>query len=200
MKNLLYPVTHLVLVSQSVSRASLLSEMGIKVEIRPSDFDEKQKQYHNVSEMVTELAKGKMLSYINSTGYTDSLPALSADTVVYYEGKIIGKADNEDEAEKQLRLLSGQTHSVFTGYCLLINGEKHCGYDCADVTFMHMSAEQIKDFIESGDWKGAAGSYRCNGIFRKYIKSINGDLNTVIGLPLLKISEIIRNMQTFCNQ
>ena len=193
MVNYFNPIEKIVLVSQSESRAVLLKDMGLDVIIHPSHIDESQIKSHIPSELVTSLASLKMKSYLNSTYFTTELTALSADTVVCINNTILGKAKDKEEAIKQLNLLSNNTHKVYTGFSLYYKKMIFNNYDVSDVTFEKIDKRIIMEYIESEEWIGAAGSYKVNGNFKKYIKKIEGDLNTVVGLPIQKISEIIKS-------
>ncbi len=131
-------------------------------------------------------------SYMESKEFNPSLPAIACDTLLWFKGMLIGKAHSSEEAEKQIQMLAGQSHWVYSGYSLFFNGKVTSGWDRAKVTFREISPAELKTYIESQQWRGAAGSYHCDGLAKMFIESIEGDFNTVVGLPLLKVSDIIK--------
>lgn len=178
------------LASQSKGRLLVLTQAGYDVIPCPTDCDE-QGSWQSVAQQVEDLAVRKMQAFLASGKYEDrSVPAVSSDTVVAIGNKIMGKAHNPQQAAEQLKELSKATHTVYSSYCVCLNGKLYHGYDSADVTFKDIDS-LIPSYIESLEWQGAAGSYRLQGIGAQFIEKIDGDENTVIGLPLKKTEEIL---------
>ena len=123
------------------------------------------------------------------------LPALACDTLLWFDGKLIGKAHSEEEARAQLKMLSGKTHQVYSGYSLFIDGKLYEGYDHTDVTFCNITNKMLDNYIASMEWKGAAGSYRIGGLADTFISNVKGSVSTVVGLPLERISDIIKALR-----
>ena len=115
---------------------------------------------------------------------------LGADTVVYYNGKILGKAKTEEDALKTLSELSGKTHKVITGYALVGEFGIKQGFVETEVEFNTLSKELINEYIKSGLYKGKAGSYGIQDGF-PLVKRYKGSLNNVIGLPIETLKPII---------
>ena len=116
------------------------------------------------------------------------LPALSADTLVLFEDSLIGKAKNEDEAKRTIKLFSGKKQMVISAALLYIPEKEMIEVvDTAIVQFKKLSDAQIDDYIASGDWIGAAGSYRLQRNGWSIVERIEGDWTTVVGLPLRKL-------------
>lgn len=185
----------LILASQSPGRRELLEGLGCKVMVIPTDSDE----YHGgtVGKVVVEhLAIRKMENFKNAYG-VQSMPVLTADTLVGYNGMLIGKAHDRDEARYHMQLFSGKTHSVYSGFSLWLPAESTnppqivSGSDEALVTFREIGQEEIETYLENGDWNGAAGSYRIQGLANMFITSVLGDYATVVGLPIKAISAIL---------
>lgn len=180
----------LILASQSPARRSLLEMIGCHVTVSPTDSDE----YHGGvagAEVVRDLAIRKMENYLASVS-NPSLPVLTADTLIGYEGKLIGKPKHIGEARNHLLMFSGSSHSVYSGFSLrLPSGHLYSGADEAKVTFAALSPQDIERYLETGDWKGAAGSYRIQGAANAFIVDVSGDFATVVGLPLQAISAIL---------
>ena len=109
--------------------------------------------------------------------------------MVAYGNKILGKPKDEENAREMLSLLSGNTHSVYTGVtCVFISADgktgEHSFYEKTDVSMCPMSQEQIKRYIATGEPMDKAGSYAIQGRCAVYVRKINGDYNNVVGLPV----------------
>lgn len=184
-------ISSIYLASQSLGRRGILESQGLDVLVFPTDSDESG-HWDDPADMVTDLALRKLNSFIKSGNYQDkSIPAVASDTVVVLNGKVIGKAKDKEEAFEQLSSLSSNEHFVYSSYAVCKNGKIFSGYDRASVFFNDISA-LIPRYLEIGEWKGAAGSYRIQNLGKQFIKKIKGDINTVIGLPLEKVEQVIK--------
>ena len=118
---------------------------------------------------------------------------IGADTVVAYENQILGKPKNEEDARHMLLMLSGKTHSVYTGVTFVFidkdgrTGE-HCFYEKTDVSMYTLAEEEIDRYISSGDPMDKAGS------FAIHIKGIQGDYNNVVGLPVARLYQELKKL------
>jgi len=184
----------IVLASKSPARLRLLEENGFDVITCPTDCDEHITKALP-GDVVRDLASRKMASYRASSQYREDLPALACDTLLWFENSFIGKAASEEEARAQLMRLSGRTHQVYSGYSLFMDGHLYEGYDHTDVTFSDISNKMLDSYIESMEWKGAAGSYRIGGKADEFISNVKGYVSTVVGLPLERISDIIKALR-----
>ncbi len=185
----------LILASKSPARKALLEASGCSVVAIPTNSDE----YHGLiagKEVVHYLAQKKLDAFLQTYGPA-KIPILAADTLVGYNGKLIGKAKSEAEAKEHISLLAGQTHSVFSGFSLWFPPSAHreaqhmSGSDETLVTFRNIDAEELITYIASNDWLGAAGSYRIQGLANSFIIDVKGDYATVVGLPIRAISAIL---------
>ncbi|MDT4762866.1 Maf family protein [Sphaerochaeta sp. PS] len=179
----------LVLASQSVARKRLLQEMGLEVSIEPTQCDESH-QEGDPAKAVHLLAKRKLQAYL-STHAKVAVPILTCDTLVWCDGKLIGKPSCRQEAKEQLLLFSNKSQEVHSGWALWFNNRVYDGVDSATVLFKDLDEQQIERYLDLGEWEGAAGSYRIQERGKELVSKVEGDLNTVIGLPLLQISEIL---------
>ena len=124
---------------------------------------------------------------------------IGADTVVAYENQILGKPKDEEDARRMLSMLSGKTHSVYTGVTFVFidkagrTGE-HCFYEKTDVSMYTLTEEEIDRYISSGDPMDKAGSYGIQGRFAIHIKGIHGDYNNVVGLPVARLYQELRKL------
>ncbi len=182
----------LILASRSPARKQLLEELGILVEVSPTDSDE----YHGGLaglEVVHDLARRKLEHYL-AKHPEPALPVLAADTLVGLDGFLLGKPLDACEAGRHIMLLSGRSHSVYSGFALYLPLPANTmlsGSDEAVVTFRGISPDECSRYLASGDWQGAAGSYRIQGKAQQFITSVRGDIATVVGLPLQAISAIL---------
>ena len=116
---------------------------------------------------------------------------IGADTIVSYEGKILGKPSDPEAAVKMLSMLQGNTHQVYTGVTVLVREEEnwkvHTFHECTDVIFYPVTKEEIAEYVNSKDPMDKAGSYGIQGAWGAYVKGIRGDYNNVVGLPVARL-------------
>ncbi len=133
---------------------------------------------------------------------------VGADTVVAHGGEILGKPSDREDAIRMLRALSGDTHEVYTGvtFCYSLQGEQkiHTFYEKTEVVFFSMSEEEILDYVDSPvsgpdgqgqchfEWEDKAGSYAVQGRFAKHIKGLSGDYYNVVGLPVGRLYQELK--------
>ncbi len=184
----------LVLASQSPNRRLTLVECGIEVITRPQDIWEIC-GLTNPPDVVTELSRQKMESYLKSELFNPDIIAVAADTLVSLDGKLLGKPKDEKEARDMYSEMSGRWHDVFSGMSVYIPGRD--GFvmvnDKSSVKFLDLSEEQIDWYISTGDYKGAAGGYRIQRSGYKLIDEIDGSFSNVIGVPLERLAEVLEN-------
>ena len=188
----------IILASMSIDRKEILKRAGISFEIFAPDVNENEykKKISDPILLVKELAKAKALNVKKklSNGKKD-LIIISADTIVEFQGKIIGKANNEEDAFIMLKFLKNQTHNLITGIAITeIGSEKLIvDYEISKVCFSDLSDEEIHSYINTGEWKGRAGSYSIRDKASIFVKYINGSSSNVIGLPMYKVFNILKN-------
>lgn len=189
----------IILGSASPRRKELLERMGLAFEVIPSKGEEIITK-KLPSEVVTELAQQKANVVLHELSGNDLL-IIGADTIVAYGHQILGKPADEEDAYRMLHTLSGKTHQVYTGVCLLRirpDGQtEHLFYEKTDVTFYPMTDREIWEYIRTGDPMDKAGSYGIQGVFGKYVREIHGDYNNVVGLP---IARLYQEMKVFCSE
>ena len=116
---------------------------------------------------------------------------IGADTIVSFQGKILGKPSDEKDAEETLKKLQGNTHQVYTGVTFLIktvNGwVQHSFYECTDVTFYPVDEGEILQYVKTREPMDKAGSYAIQGLWAVHVKGICGDYNNVVGLPVARV-------------
>lgn len=121
---------------------------------------------------------------------------IGADTIVSHEGKILGKPKDEADAIAMLSALSGNSHEVYTGVtiCFRKNGKdrRHTFYEKTEVAFYPMSEKEIAEYVASGDSADKAGAYGIQGRFAAFVREIHGDYNNVVGLPVGRLYQELK--------
>jgi len=188
-------VKKIILASASVARKQILEQAGFSVIVKPTDAFEGNDVKHP-EEMVRYLAQHKLDIFKKQTSNWNELlvPVITADTIVLCREGILGKPEGEDSAKQMLQKLSGSTHSVFTGFSILLPGitESVSGFEAADVSFFSLSSAYIDNYLKTNEWKNAAGAYKVQGEGLRLISSIKGSYFTIAGLPIHQISGILR--------
>ncbi|MGI6007440.1 MAG: Maf family protein [Ruminococcus sp.] len=178
----------IILASQSPRRKELLAQIGLEFEILPSGEEEKINT-KDPAEAVRMLSRQKAAD-VSRKAAGDCL-VIGADTVVAYDGQILGKPADEKDAAAMLRLLQGKTHSVYTGVTLLHreDGQERAVTFSEEtrVTFYPMTEEEIQNYINSGEPMDKAGAYGIQGLAAAFVKKISGDYNNVVGLPVGRV-------------
>ncbi|EKD27438.1 MAG: hypothetical protein ACD_79C00721G0003 [uncultured bacterium] len=116
---------------------------------------------------------------------------ISSDTIVILNNKEYGKPEHEDEAFAFLKELSGQTHEVYSSYCVLNNAHEFTGFDVSEVTFKHLSDEEIRNYIERIHVLDKAGAYAIQEEGKDIVEKLEGSYYTVMGLPIERIQNIL---------
>lgn len=182
----------LVLASASPRRREILTEAGIPHIVRPADFDETVFDGVEPRLLVQLLAAGKAAAAAESPGEW----LLGADTVVSLEGQVLGKPKDEAEAFRMLSGLSGKTHYVYTGVALLCADTGRMKTVCEEtaVTFRHLSEEEIRTYIATGEPMDKAGAYGIQGKGGALVEKTEGDFQNVVGLPLCAVRHLMKEM------
>ncbi len=190
----------IVLASKSPRRHELLSMVGIEHEVITSDCDENI-EYKGPSDMVCRLSELKAQSVADllkedKNAAKEEHIVIGSDTIVYYDGEVLGKPKDEMDAFRMLSELSGNTHSVFTGVTIIRTSDHKTEtfYEETKVTFYAVSEDEIRDYIATKDPLDKAGSYGVQGLGAFLVKRIEGDYFTVVGLPL---AHLIQSLKAF---
>ena len=181
----------LVLASASPRRLDLLKQIGVVPDkIVPADIDEVPAKQELPAPLVERLARSK--AEVVHGMETGSL-ILAADTVVACGRRVLGKPKDAGEAEKYLTLLSGRRHRVFGGVCV-IDGKAVCRTRVAMTTvqFKSLTAQEIRAYLESGEWHDKAGAYAIQGVAGCFVKRLSGSYPNVVGLPLYETVNLLR--------
>ena len=182
----------IILASKSPRRREILENTKVRFSVKESQIDEIIKVNESPKETVMRLAYEKALDVASSN--KDSL-VIGADTIVVINEQILGKPKNEEEAYNMIKLLSGKTHYVITGFALINLSLNKKVVDCevSQVTFKELSKECIKDYINTKESLDKAGAYGIQGYGGLLVKNIQGDYFNIVGLPISKISDCLKD-------
>jgi septum formation protein len=178
--------TPIYLASKSPRRRKLLKQLNLKFQSFSVDMDEKIHPNEKPSSTVKRLSKEKL--ELAKTKIKKGI-IITADTIVVLDHHILGKPKNKKDAFRILKILSGKTHIVYTGYSVFnsINKKTICEFEKTEVTFRDLTDEEIIDYINGGSPMDKAGAYGIQDDFGAvFIKKINGCYYNVVGLPLAK--------------
>ncbi|GLQ36780.1 Maf-like protein R00615 [Rhizobium albus] len=179
----------LILASGSPRRVELLAQAGIEPDkLMPMEIDETPAKSEHPRSLARRLSKEKAeaaRAAIVSDPALKSHFILSADTVVSVGRRSIGKPERVDEASNALYLLSGRSHRVFTGVCVITpSGKLRQTIVETRVRFKRLSTVEIDSYLASGQWRGKAGGYAIQGFAGAFVVKLVGSYTNVVGLPL----------------
>jgi septum formation protein len=197
----------IVLASASPRRQKLLRNAGIPFVVHPADIDEKLLAGEAPHDCAQRLAREKALAVFQSRPQDC---VLGADTIVVIDDVILGKPRDAGDALRMLRLLSGRTHAVITGVCVVgpvgsknkstsVNDDRRVvaaferiAFETTLVTMCEVSDEEIRDYVVTGEPMDKAGAYGIQGIASRWISRIEGDYSNVVGLPVALVYRVLR--------
>ena len=180
----------LILASASPRRKSLLAQIGVVPDdIVPADIDETPSAGETPQPHAGRLAIGK--AKVIAAAYPDAF-VLAADTVVGVGRRILPKAEDLASAKYCLDLISGRSHRVFTGVCLISPEGKVISKTVETrLKMKRLSSVEMKTYLESGEWDGKAGGYGIQGMAEAYISQIIGSYSNVVGLPVYETRNML---------
>ncbi len=187
----------LLLGSQSPRRLEILRTVGVPVEVFAVDVDEQLLPAERPDAMATRLARQKgaaVLYAINRAGqWRDGRWVLCADTIVHIGGELMGKPRDDDDARRMLRLLSGRTHHVTTGF--VVHGadafDAPAYAETTAVTFRTLSEDEVRRYVATGEGRDKAGGYGVQGLAGAFVERIEGSYHNVVGLPVHRVVEVL---------
>jgi septum formation protein len=188
----------IVLASASPRRQELLRDAGIPFTVQPADINESPRAGESPRDCAQRLAWEKALTVFQSQPQNC---VLGADTIVVVDDTILGKPRDADDAARMLRKLSGRTHAVITGVCLVgpaasgqwsVASTTKTASETTLVTFCELSDDEIRDYVATGEPMDKAGAYAIQGIASRWILRIEGDYSNVVGLPVALVYGMLR--------
>jgi septum formation protein len=179
----------LILASGSPRRAELLRNAGIEFRAVPADLAEDQLPGEAPLDYCRRVACDKACAV---AAQFPAEPVLGADTIVVLDGDILGKPRDTAEARATLRRLSGRTHEVMTGVCLIANGREQVEAEITRVQMIEISDQEIADYAASGEPMDKAGAYAIQGAASRWIPRIEGCYFNVVGLPVPRLYAMLK--------
>ena len=181
-----------ILASASPRRQELLKLLIPKFDVVPSDVDEQVIPGESPSDLVQRLAREKATVVRKLHPHA---AILSADTIVLCDQEVLGKPASPEEACRMLGKLSGQTHKVLTGVCLLHREICRIDFSSTNVRFSVLSEWEINRYVKSGEPLDKAGAYAIQGGAARFIEAIEGCYFNVVGLPVSLIYRMLRELR-----
>ena len=183
-----------ILASKSPRRVEILEKIVKEFEVVQSNFDENTIDFKgDVEKYVKDLSRNKAIEV--SKRLNEPSIVIAADTVVFQNGKVLEKPKSEEDAFSMLSSLSGNTHKVYSGICLINTYDDTVvtDCDCTEVKFSELNPRQIRNYINSGEPMDKAGAYGIQGLGGAFVEGIKGCYYNVMGLPLNKLYKALEN-------
>lgn len=181
----------MILASASPRRRELLGELGFELRVVAADIDETRHAGEHPRDLVRRLAQEKAHHVYGRHGVGEDGFLLAADTIVWMGEEALGKPAGPEDAAHMLRELSGRTHQVSTGVCILYQDQaalREASFvDTTEVSFYELTKAQIAAYVRSGECADKAGAYAIQGTGRLLVKGIRGDYGNVVGLPTCRV-------------
>lgn len=183
-----------ILASKSPRRVEILEKIVKEFEVVQSNFDENTIDFKgDIEKYVKDLSRNKAIEV--SKRLSEPSIVIATDTVVFQNGKVLEKPKNEEDAFSMLSSLSGNTHKVYSGICLINTYDDTVvtDCDCTEVRFSELNPRQIRNYINSGEPMDKAGAYGIQGLGGAFVEGIKGCYYNVMGLPLNKLYKALEN-------
>jgi nucleoside triphosphate pyrophosphatase len=174
------PEPPLLLASVSPQRRAILEQLDIPFDGVAPRYEERDPPGADPVQLVRAHARGKAESV---AGDADGRPVLGVDTAVVVDGEVLGKPADAGSAEAMLERLSGRTHEVVSGLCLLTVGWEELEHEVTLVSFRALTARDLAHYVGSREWEGRAGGYAIQGLGASLVERLEGDYLNVVGLP-----------------
>lgn len=180
----------IILASQSPRRRELLERMGlVDFAVCPAQGEERAEPGLAPAQLVEQLSADKAREV--AAREPEAL-VIAADTVVAVDGRVLGKPHSRQEAVEMLTLLSGRSHTVYTGVTVRHGGRELTGHEATQVVFARLTPEQIQAYVDTSEPMDKAGSYGIQGRGCVLVEGIRGDYYNVVGLPVYRLAGMLR--------
>lgn len=180
---------NIVLASGSPRRRELLETLGLTFTVCPAKGEENAPSGVGPAKTVEALSMAKAQEVWRL--YPESL-IIAADTIVWADGRILGKPKTPEEATKMLTALSGAEHEVYTGVTVICGDKTICQSECTRVYFRELDQEEIAAYVKSGEPMDKAGAYGIQGKAALMVRRLEGDYFNVMGLPLCRLGQMLK--------
>lgn len=184
----------IILASASPRRKELLSKIGLKFDVIPSNYEEKLSDDNFEYKKIETLALNKAKDV--EQRINEEAVIISADTVVVLDGKILGKPHSKQEAREMISSLSGKTHEVITSIAMINTktGKTLVKSTSTAVTFRKIDTEEIENYINTDEPYDKAGAYAAQGLAAIFIEKINGCFNNVVGISVFEVNRMLKEI------
>lgn len=186
---------NLILASASPRRRELLAQMGLTFQVRAADIDEHMDRSLPPDQLVETISAEKARAAAETAGPGSLI--LAADTVVAWNGRVLGKPEDEAQAAEMLALLSGRTHQVYTGFTLRRGEQIETHSQMTLVTFRPLTQAEIAAYVATGEPMDKAGAYGIQGLGSLLVEAIQGDYFNVMGLPVCLLGQTLAHFGVF---
>lgn len=180
-----------ILASASPRRKEILSAYREDFEILPTDADETVAQGTPPDEVVRTLAARKARACAEAHPCGDAI-YIGSDTIVYVDGTILGKPEDDAHARNMLCAMRGKAHQVWSGVCIITEHGEYVGAEVTEVRMRNYTDEEIERYIASGECAGKAGAYAIQGKGGVLVEGIVGSFHNVVGLPILTLDALLK--------
>jgi septum formation protein len=178
------------LASRSPQRRALIASLGCPYRVVVAHVEEIT-HGDDPRAIVADNARAKALDVAARSGIPPNGAVIGADTEVVLDGVVFGKPRDREDARRMLRALSGRAHQVMTGFHIVTRDHAHGGVEVADVTMRALSGREIDWYAATGEWRERAGGYAIQGAGAVLISRLDGDISTVVGLPIARIAQVL---------
>lgn len=187
------PRVRIILASRSPRRKDLLRVLVPRFTIRAAHLDETPGKGERPESLVLRLARAKALAVAEAAGSGGDAVVIGADTIVVAGDRILGKPEDDRQARRMLRLLSGTSHRVITGVAAICGAEGKLvsGRRVTRVHFRKLSDAEIDAYVASGEPRDAAGAYQIQGGAARFVSRIEGSYSNVVGFPLDLVARLL---------
>jgi septum formation protein len=182
------PEPPLLLASRSPQRQAILHQLHIPFEVVAPHYEETWPDGVDAVEVVRTHARGKAESVVE---LADERPVLGVDTAVVLGDRVFGKPKDAADAERMLEELSGKTHAVVSGLCLITPGWEELEHEETRVSFRKLTPRDLGVYVGAGEWEGRAGGYAIQGRGAALVSGIDGDYFNVVGLPVALLIRLL---------
>jgi nucleoside triphosphate pyrophosphatase len=185
--------SRIVLASASPRRADLLTAIGVGFELAPSNILERPHPDEAPADYIMRLARAKVIEVARRR---EAGLVIGADTIVVLDGRLMGKPEDESDAERMLKMLSGKWHAVMTGVSLYDVSTKRevADYDKTLVKFAALTEKEIDWYVKTGEPMDKAGAYAIQGRGAMFIDEIAGNYHNVVGLPIPLVYRLAKRL------